>query len=256
MLHIEITGDCSSREWEALAALVAVMRGAPGCDVHAEPRPEVPAVAGLPVMPEQGEDATKRTLSEAVAAGLLDPNAPSEAAMTATAAAVAAGVVLDAAGLPWDMRIHASTKNTNKDGTWKALRGVDAAMKAAVEAELRAVMTATPSNPATAAVPPPPPAPEDGPTVTDAAAAFPGNVAALPDTNATTAEPVPSGPDATNGASPSSFAEMMKLVVAKQAAGILTTEQTTTFAQALGLTKLSDLNARPDLIPAFVACLP
>lgn len=60
------------------------------------------------------------------------PSAPSAAAATAD---------LDAAGLPWDARIHSSSKEKNKtDGKWRARRGVDAAEVVRVEAELRAVM--------------------------------------------------------------------------------------------------------------------
>lgn len=45
---------------------------------------------------------------------------------------------VDANGLPWDERIHASTKAVNNDGSWKKRRGVAAATVTAVEAELRA----------------------------------------------------------------------------------------------------------------------
>lgn len=44
----------------------------------------------------------------------------------------------DSAGLPWDERIHAPSKATNKDGTWRARRGLEQALVSAVEAELRA----------------------------------------------------------------------------------------------------------------------
>lgn len=44
--------------------------------------------------------------------------------------------------LPWDERIHASTKAKNADGTWRTKRGVDKAEVAKVEAELRAIATA------------------------------------------------------------------------------------------------------------------
>jgi hypothetical protein len=51
----------------------------------------------------------------------------------------AAGVELDAHGVPWDARIHASTKSKKKDGTWTALRGLrDDTQKQQIEAELRA----------------------------------------------------------------------------------------------------------------------
>ncbi len=47
------------------------------------------------------------------------------------------GSGVDADGLPWDGRIHASTKTKIKNCTWKAKRGVDAETVATVTAELR-----------------------------------------------------------------------------------------------------------------------
>lgn len=44
---------------------------------------------------------------------------------------------VDAAGLPWDERIHASTKKKTQDGRWKKKRGVDDATREAVEMQLR-----------------------------------------------------------------------------------------------------------------------
>lgn len=52
-----------------------------------------------------------------------------------------AGVELDSAGLPWDARIHASTKTKKADGTWTQRRGVDKQDVAAIEAQLRNVMS-------------------------------------------------------------------------------------------------------------------
>lgn len=225
-LHVEITGDCSPREWEAIAALVRVMTG-DKC-AHA---PTAPVTTLDPLMPELSPEA--RTMAEALSSGLLDPNAPAEATSAAAAAAVAAGAVLDSSGLPWDARIHASTKTKNKDETWKAARGVDPAMKAAVETELRAIM----------AVPAPPPE-------LDPAAAFP---APTPDVPAPPVADVPAPPPPVTS---NPFAEIMKKVVAKQAAGALNTEMTTALCVQLGLTGVKDLAARPDLIPAFEALLP
>lgn len=45
---------------------------------------------------------------------------------------------LDGAGLPWDERIHASTKTIKADGTWTKRKGASPPVVAAVEAELRA----------------------------------------------------------------------------------------------------------------------
>lgn len=63
------------------------------------------------------------------------------------------GVELDANGLPWDARIHASTKGKNQDGSWKALRGVNKDIVPGIEAELRAAL----GNAASSETPPPPP---------------------------------------------------------------------------------------------------
>lgn len=67
---------------------------------------------------------------------------------------------LDSNNLPWDKRIHSSSKNKNQDGTWRYIRVANAddkpafeALKKSVEAELRAGSTA----PAADAPPPPPP---------------------------------------------------------------------------------------------------
>lgn len=78
--------------------------------------------------------------------------------------------VLDKNGLPWDERIHSSSKNTNQDGTWRYKKGGDLDQRTAVEAELRAKLAnaETPPSPPAPPVadnagdvppPPPPPAP-------------------------------------------------------------------------------------------------
>lgn len=41
------------------------------------------------------------------------------------------GADVDSDGMPWDEKIHASTKTTNADGTWKARQGAAAEAKAA-----------------------------------------------------------------------------------------------------------------------------
>jgi hypothetical protein len=58
---------------------------------------------------------------------------------------------LDSAGLPWDERIHASTKTIKADGTWTMRKGVAETTKIAVTTELRAkhpapTATATPAT--------------------------------------------------------------------------------------------------------------
>ncbi len=156
-----------------------------------------------------------------------------------------AGVELDSRGLPWDARIHASTKVKNtSDDTWRNKRGVDKALLTQVEAELKQVMAA-PAAPmpqgdaadeedAPAAPPPPPPPPAGD----------------------TPAPPPPPPPADEPAADLTAFAGVMRLVVAKQTAGTVSAEQVAAICQQLGLTGVRDLAKRPDLIPAFEALLP
>ncbi len=70
----------------------------------------------------------------APAAGIaLVPNPP-------VVAAVAENDRLDRTGLPWDERIHASSRAKNADSTWRKKRGIDEGTVALVEAELKALM--------------------------------------------------------------------------------------------------------------------
>ena len=104
-------------------------------------------------------------------ASTVAPPLPANTAPITTTPGVAssvAGVDLDAKGLPWDNRIHAGTKRKNADGSWTAKRGVDPALVAAVEAELRQVMGAAPAAPLASAVPAPPPTAPIAPVVASA----------------------------------------------------------------------------------------
>jgi len=81
----------------------------------------------------------------------LPPASDAQTAFAPTAPAAptthAGGVELDKHGLPWDGRIHTGTKRKNADGSWTAKRGVDPALVASVEAELRQVMGAPAAAP-------------------------------------------------------------------------------------------------------------
>ena len=58
------------------------------------------------------------------------------AATNPAAVAVPNDLGLDKEGLPWDERIHSSNQKTKADGTWRARKGVDDDLKAAVRQEL------------------------------------------------------------------------------------------------------------------------
>lgn len=126
-------------------------------------------------------------------------------------------VKLDSDGLPWDHRIHASSKKTLKSGQWRKKRGIEDDLVAEVEAELRAAIAA-PDAPA----PPPPPAADEQ----------------------TAAAPPPPPPAADEV--PHTLADLMKKVTAAD----LQFAQIQPILQEMGVPSLPALNSRPDLIPA------
>lgn len=80
------------------------------------------------------------------------PSAPAPGATTSTSTTTetATSVPVDSEGLPWDGRIHSSSKEKLvKDSTWKLKRGVDKALVEQVKAELRGVMAIPAATPVT-----------------------------------------------------------------------------------------------------------
>jgi hypothetical protein len=145
----------------------------------------------------------------------------------AAPATIPPGAALDAQGIPWDGRIHATTKTFTANGHWKNRRGVADADVATVTAELRAAMGApavsmgapavsmgAPVAPAVPVVTPPPPPPP--------------------------AASLPSDP----------FAAFMKKASAAINGGNLTREALVAAHTKYGIASLPALMARPDLIPA------
>jgi len=163
------------------------------------------------------------------------PAAPPAPAATTLAPAAAppappAGVALDVNGLPWDGRIHASSKVKLASGAWRQKRGVDKGLVVTVTAALTAAMGAV----AAPAAPPPPPA---APPIAQPAPPVPPPTAPPP--------PPPAAPTGTN------FPDFMK---AAQAAS-LTPEQVLAGVVANGLESTALLAVRPDLIPDVMATL-
>ena len=113
----------------------------------------------------------------------------------------------DKNGLPWDGRIHASSKALVADGSWRMKRGVDDALVATVTAELRAA-AAAPAGGGLAGVP--------WPFATSAADVQP--------------LPVPPPPPA------NAYASLMAQVSQRIAAGSITVQQVTDACMALGVT--------------------
>lgn len=171
---------------------------------------------------------------------------------------------LDSAGMPYDPRIHAKTKTKCANGTWKKGKGVDPALVAQVEAELRTAMTA-PVIPAAIAPLAPvyqPPATPTAPTAPMANLDGPGDgfpappVATIPAAVALTAPlaPAPAPPAAVlplvqSVPVPTTFAELMQVVTAQQIAAKIAFPEIVAICQQHGLENLALIAARPDLIP-------
>lgn len=197
------------------AALAAAVFGGAGVPAH-PPVPSTAAAAASPTAPAVPTPG----LPQPPSAGT--PTVPSHVGTAGAPTAPAAppnpaGVELDVSGLPWDGRIHSSTKAKNKDGTWRALRGLNDEAKAkAIEAELRAAMAAgaPPAPPA----PPQPPAPPATPPAPPAAAGAP------------------------------TFATLMVKITTAKTAGKLAQEAVDAALAQVGLTTMMQLAPRPDLV--------
>lgn len=204
MIEIRLTFGSAAEAADALARMAGVIAPAdrpdaggptqlplplaPAAPVPAAPAaPSAASVFGgaaaapsVPVPPPAPSTAAVAPLPTAPAATATSPTPPTAnvppAPPTASAAPVPsapaaptnpAGVEVDSEGIPWDGRIHGSTRAKNTDGTWRQKRGLnDPALKKRIEAELRAAMAAgtvvppaSPAIPPAAAVPPAPPVP-------------------------------------------------------------------------------------------------
>jgi hypothetical protein len=255
-IRIELDSDtCDARDWRALAAFALEMEKAAPEPVRQDvvygfgsngsnsekliasfkAAPPPPPVHVTPVdNPSTGVDPEL--------AGFL-PNAPGGTATVVPDAAVPAafsapppppamppappaagtapatnGVLLDVNKLPWDYRIHASTKTQNANGTWRYKRGVDDAEIARVEGELRSVMSLSPPLP----LPPPDPS--------------------VPSTVAVDGFTPPPR-------EPMTFTRLMPKVTGAIKSGTLTQEHVNAVLQKYGFPHLPAVAQRPDLLP-------
>lgn len=169
----------------------------------------------------------------------------------------AAGVELDAKGLPWDARIHAGSKAKIADGTWRSKRDLDPAIRASVEAELRQLMGAPAAPLVQSAALAPTPAPGAVSTIAPSA---PTGAVPLPVAPPGTAAPVvgaaPSTQAAPNAAQHDARAQFVALVgrasAAIQAQKVTQAEITQCCAEA-GVPALPLLANRLDLVAQVAA---
>lgn len=166
-------------------------------------RPTI-AVGAAPFDTSNGYTITPAALPAAPVTTLAPMTAPlNMAAPTATDDADgddqpnAAPPAFDKAGIPWDERIHASTKGMNQDGTWKRRRNTADVTYNIVMAELQAKATAGQQPAAAPQVPASPVGIVDqGPVVIPAAAPVPAPPMAAPAAVAPAIPPAPAIPAA------------------------------------------------------------
>jgi len=130
----------------------------------------------------------------------------------------------DSAGLPWDERIHAATKTTKADGTWKRRKGVSADEAAPIEAELRGAAQPAPMPMPAAEAPPVPVIPP------------------MP-----VAQPEPTAP-VVPMVETLTFTEFMARLGPIMSAGKADMAYLQAVAAEMGLSSITDLNAKPELI--------
>lgn len=138
---------------------------------------------------------------------------------------------LDKNGLPWDERIHASSRAKNADGSWRAKRGVDEATATKVVSELSALM-AIPSAPVPVAAAPVEPI---------ATTVVPPAPLPVP------AAPAPAADDR------AAFVNLIARASSAIGAKTLTQEELTAAVQAVGVPALPLLANRLDLVPQVAA---
>ncbi len=253
--------DLSSREEIAAAVplLQLILAGTP--EVAAPLAPPAPGTAVAAALP---------TAPVVMLATFPAPSVPLPPAMPAPMAAapmapaapttLASGVELDSTGLPWDERIHASTKTKLVSGEWKAKRGInDEALVKSIEAELRVLVDLSQFIPSPSDVPgqsngdysPRLPVP-----ALDAAAIF-GGAAPAPLAIAPQAAPSLPVPPVVPLASadPQTFEQIMPRISVAVAAGLLPPNAIQKACADSGLASVVSLQTSPQFVPFVWATL-
>lgn len=187
-----------------------------------------------PAPPLSGPESVAPNYSGAQSGGYAP--APPVATPLTPPAPAASGPELDGEGLPWDKRIHASTKTRRQsDNTWKLIKGLDPAVVKAVKAELRQTMVAGPAPVTVTPLPVP-----TAPAAPEPAAFWPGE---------------PAAPVAPTPTAPPTYGAMCEWMVAKVSSGAFTKDHVKEAFATVGLPTIPSLENREDLIPQIYQAL-
>lgn len=162
------------------------------------------------------------------------------------------GVELDTDGIPWDERIHASTKSKNADGRWKKKKGMNdeskvnaiiAELKARVQGQQLGALVQQQTQP--------------GVVGGVSAMALPGAGATfLPGAQDVTHMALPGAPvPMAQTADPTTFETLMPRVSAATASGAMPPNAVQLACQAVGLAGIVALQQQPQFVPAVWATL-
>jgi len=276
---VVLTGEDQHKIVEILGSSgggqASIMPAAPASAAPLAPPAPSTAAADLfpsaPAVPQAGAASVPPVPAPPVPSAPVPPAPSAPAPQTSPAV----GAELDKDGLPWDARIHSSSKEKNKDGTWRQRRNLADGEKERVEQELRAIMAipvggmtlplaqpaATPPVPQPPNPPiPAPPAPVNSAPITSTteppvtpgastAAATSDAAANVPPPPVTSApSPVPpAAPAASSAGNP--FGPLMTKISSNVAQGRLTEAQVHQALSEVGLQpgQITMLDARPDL---------
>lgn len=257
------TREASPQEMRHIARFIATLAGL----TISEAKPVVPSAATPAIaqadIPSAGLDTaqmfgqglpTSNLPPVAAPAGLAPVNVTHLPEVAAPAAPVqvppVTGIERDAEGLPWDARIHASTKTKTAKGVWTSKRGMnDAAFVQKVKAEIGATLPAAAPQatiPAPVFAPPTPPAQPALALVPPAVTPAPAAPAA-----SFTLPPVALPPAPV--AAPQTLGELMAAAGPLMATGQIAPDALQAAATAIGVPQLAMLAtaSRPDLIEAI-----
>lgn len=278
----------------ALQALTNVLAANPMQAPSAQPAPlAAPSFAAAvppPIAPVVSTDTSPApTTAFAQAAAIVPPPATTAAPLT-TPPAAGGSVERDSKGMPYDGRIHSSSKAKVADGSWRYKRGTGDTYIKQVEDELRGaaaapvVAAAAPvvAVPAAAApvvggvgtpwpfrdgdgqpvVPPAPVAAAPVAPVAPVAAVPPAPVAppvvVAPPPAAVVAAPVAAAAGVSTDVPPApvmTYESLMQALPTKIVSGELSAQQLQQACEQFGVPSIAALQARPDLVPHVAAVL-
>lgn len=156
----------------------------------------------------------------------------------------------DSEGLPWDRRIHSSSKAINADGRWRIARNVAPELIESVKAELRALVAAAVTPPPVEVVPPPPVdiVMAACTTVAEAAQQSMAALTAVAPPPVAAVDPAPTAPDL-NLMFTTLLRDAGQAVVAQR----VTSAELTAICVKHGVANVGLLAARKDLVPQIDA---